>query len=102
MAQQCDIVIGPETGVLSAVSMEKMRKIVFLSHSSVHNLTEGWINTVSLVPKDTPCYPCHKLVYHWNDCVQDGDSGIAKCQASIKPAEVWDAIREELDKAEAA
>ncbi len=98
MAQMCDMVIGPETGVMSAVAMEPMRKIVFLSHSTVENLTRDWVNTYSLVPVDTPCYPCHKLVFTWEHCNQDGDTGIAKCQASITPSMVWDAIRETFDK----
>lgn len=102
MAQVCDMVIGPETGVMNAVAMEPMRKIVFLSHSSEKNLTEGWVNTAALIPQGVDCWPCHRLVYKWSDCVQDGDTGIAKCQASITPAMVWDAIRETLDQQEAA
>ena len=102
MAQVCDVVIGPETGVMSAVAMEPMKKIVFMSHSSVDNLTRDWVNTVSLVPVNTECYPCHKLIWNWSQCNQDGESGIAKCQASITPAVVWDALREELDRQEAA
>ena len=86
----------------ASVSMESMRKVVFLSHSSHENLTAGWVNTASLIPVDTECWPCHKLVYQWKDCNQDGDTGIAKCQASITPAMVWDAIRETLDQKEAA
>ena len=102
MAQVCDMVIGPETGLMSAVAMEPMRKIVFMSHSSPKNLTEGWVNTASLEPVNTPCFPCHTLHYNWSQCHQDGDNGIAKCQASITPAMVWDAIRETLDQQEAA
>lgn len=102
MAAVCDMVIGPETGVMSAVAMEPMRKIVFLSHSTVENLTRDWVNTLALEPVNTPCWPCHKLVYKWEQCKQDGESGIAACQASIKPAVVWDAIRETLDQREAA
>lgn len=102
MAQLCDVVIGPETGVMSAVSMESMRKVVLLSHSSPKNLTDGWVNTVSIEPVNTPCWPCHKLIYSWDQCVQDGDSGIAACQASITPAMVWDAVRDALDQQEAA
>lgn len=102
MAQLCDLVIGPETGVMSAVSMEPMRKVIFLSHSSYKNLVEGWTNTVALEPVGVDCYPCHRLIYHWKDCHQDGDTGIARCQASITPAMVWDAIRETLDQKEAA
>ena len=102
MAQVSDMVIGPETGVMNAVAMEPMRKIVFLSHSSAKNLTEGWVNTASLIPQGVSCYPCHKLVYKWTDCNQDGETGIAKCQASITPSMVWDAIRETFDQQEAA
>jgi SAM-dependent methyltransferase len=102
MAQACDMVIGPETGVLSAVAMEPMKKIVFLSHSSVENLTRDWVNTVSLYSKHTPCYPCHKQIYSWDQCVQDGKSGIAQCQADIPAHEVWDAIRETFAEREAA
>lgn len=102
MAYHCDMVIGPETGVMSAVAMEPMKKVVFLSHSTEENLTRDWVNTQAMVPVNTPCYPCHKLVYRWEQCNQDGESGIAKCQASITPMAVWDAIRSELDKREAA
>lgn len=102
MAQVCDMVIGPETGVMNAVAMEPMKKVVFLSHSSVENLTRDWHNTVSLYSRDTPCYPCHKLINRWDQCVQEGNTGIAKCQAAIPPSEVWDAIREELDAKMAA
>jgi SAM-dependent methyltransferase len=102
MAQVCDIVIGPETGVLNAVSMEPMKKIVFLSHSSVENLTRDWVNTVSLFSRNTPCYPCHRMVQNWTDCNQEGKTGIAKCQADIHPSEVWDAIVETLAEQEAA
>ncbi len=102
MARECDIVIGPETGVMNAVSMEPMKKIVFLSHSSVENLTRDWHNTVSLFAKTTPCYPCHKLIRSWDQCNQEGETGIAKCQADIKPEEVWDVIRETFDERLAA
>jgi hypothetical protein len=36
-----------------AVAMEPMKKIVFLSHSSVENLTRDWVNTTSLYSKNT-------------------------------------------------
>ncbi len=101
MAQMCDMVIGPETGVMSAMAMEPMRKIVFLSHSTVKNLTEGWVNTDSLEAQ-TGCRGCHKLIYNWSDCKQVGDTGIAECQSNISPSMVWDAIRETLDQREAA
>ena len=30
-------------------------------HSAEENLTKHWTNTASLIPKDCPCYPCHKM-----------------------------------------
>jgi ADP-heptose:LPS heptosyltransferase/predicted SAM-dependent methyltransferase len=101
-AKECDMVIGPETGVMNAVAMEPMRKIVFLSHSTVENLTRDWHNTVSLYSKTTECYPCHRMIHNWSQCNQEGETGIAKCQAAITPEEVWDAIRFTLDERMAA
>lgn len=100
-AQVCDVVIGPETGVMNAVCMEKMPKIVLLSHSSVNNLTRDWINTYSIFSVDTPCYPCHKLIYNWDQCVRDDATGTALCQVSIPPDAVWDALCKSLGYDEA-
>lgn len=94
---EADLVIGPETGVLNAASQMPMPKIVFLSHSSVENLTRDWENTVSLTSKKTDCYPCHKLIYGFHDC-KEGFVEIngkqervgAHCQVAIGPDEVWD------------
>lgn len=95
-AQVCDIVGGPETGVLNAVCMEKMPKIVLLSHSSVNNLTRDWENTYSMFSTKTDCYPCHKLIYGWDQCVRDEATGTAHCQVSISVDQVWDAICDAL------
>jgi hypothetical protein len=95
-AQVCDLVIGPETGVLNAVSLEPVRKIVTLSHSSVTNLTRDWLNCVSLTPASTACYPCHQL-----HPIQDGfkhcresapGSGVAACQFDISAGAMQTAI----------
>lgn len=59
-AQECDMVVGPETGVLNAVGLCHNTKIVMLSHSSPENLTRDWINTDTMIP-DVPCYPCHRM-----------------------------------------
>ena len=92
LLEQCDLVVGPETGVMNAASYMPMRKIVFLSHSSNNNLTRDWVNTVALEPTNTPCFPCRKLIYAWDQCVQGPETGMALCAENIKPDRVWQAI----------
>ena len=101
-AQVCDMVVGPETGVLNAVSMEEMPKIVFLSHSSVDNLSRDWVNTITLASKITPCYPCHMMHYTWDRCKRNMEEdkywqGTAQCQVDLPPEECWDAIGKGLN-----
>jgi ADP-heptose:LPS heptosyltransferase/predicted SAM-dependent methyltransferase len=96
MAQHCNLVIGPETGVMSAVAMESMPKVVMLSHSSVENLTRDWVNTITLSSRRTPCHPCHKMIYDdWKQCFRD-KSGTAKCMADIPPETVIAAVKAAL------
>ncbi|HQR20021.1 MAG TPA: hypothetical protein PKV98_04090 [Burkholderiaceae bacterium] len=92
LAQRCDMVIGPETGVLNAVAFEPSAKIVFLSHSSAKNLTRDWVNTEALHTKVTPCYPCHRLHNSHQHCPEHKESGTAMCQWELDPADVWDAV----------
>lgn len=92
-AEQADLVIGPETGVLNSVSMRPMAKIVFLSHSSHENFSRDWINTWAMEPQGTECYPCHQLHYDWSHCKRD-ESGTAKCQVDIPVEYVWDAVKQ--------
>lgn len=92
-AQECDLVIGPETGVLNAVAFEEVPKIITLSHSSVENLTRDWVNCFNLTPKNTTCYPCHQLHYSFDHCHQDESSGVAACQADISADQMWEAIK---------
>lgn len=92
-AEHADLVIGPETGVLNAVSNVKLPgKIVFLSHSSITNLTRDWLNTASLVPDDCACYPCHMMQHGFTYCSRDEATGVAECQAKISPEKTWAAI----------
>jgi ADP-heptose:LPS heptosyltransferase len=102
LAHLCDLVIGPETGVMNAVAMQSMPKIVLLSHSSVENLTRDWINTYSVFSTKTPCAPCHKMIYDWSQCVRDEASGTAQCQVDIHPDAVWEAVTRAFQIAEAA
>lgn len=94
-ALNMDCVVGPETGLLNAVAMEPMRKVIYLSHSSVDNLTRDWVNTVSVVPNRmmAPCYPCHKLHYGKGACPIHANTGSPVCAASSDPNEVYEGIR---------
>ena len=86
----CDVVIGPETGVLNAASTLDCHKIVMLSHSSKENLSKHWSNTTTLEPNyySNFCYPCHKMHWGFNTCNRDEETGGAMCAANIKPEDV--------------
>lgn len=102
LAQQSTMVIGPETGMLNAVAHESnVRKIVMLSHSSEHNLTRHWENTVAIVP-DVSCYPCHRMHYDRSHCPTDKSTGAAICAASINYQRVLDEIMLGVMDSEAA
>jgi len=105
-ANQADLIVGPETGVMSAVGMQPMPNIVFMSHSAPENLTRDWNNTFSLFSTKTACYPCHKLHYSWKTCVQNQDqidgkdapwAGAAQCQVDLPPEACWDALTRALN-----
>jgi FkbM family methyltransferase len=63
LAQQCDLVIGPDSGIMWAVALEETPKIVLHSHASVENITKHWHSTISLHAdqRKVPCSPCHLL-----------------------------------------
>lgn len=100
----CDMVIGPETGVLNAASQMPMPKVVFLSHSTVDNLTRDWVDTSSLSSASTHCRgrgdnqspACHMMLYNWDQCSKDEETGTAKCQAEISVEDVWNAVASKL------
>lgn len=95
-AQVADLVVGPETGVLNGVAMEAVEKVVMLSHSSAENLTRDWMNTVSLMPTNTPCYPCHRLHMAkdgFKHCKEsEKNKGVAECQQNISAQDIFAAI----------
>ena len=94
-AEESDLVIGSETGLLNAVGLADVHKIVFLSHSSEENLTKHWKKTTALVPRETVgCYPCHKLVMRWDHCHKDEETGVALCQAKIDIDTAWLAVQD--------
>lgn len=120
--QTADVVIGSETGVLNAVSMEPMPKVVFLSHSTQENLTRDWVNTHSLASVHTVCKgrgnneapACHQMHYGWDHCTEAPalagtenmytrkGSGVAQCQADIDAEGaykvMWHVIQWQLEK----
>jgi ADP-heptose:LPS heptosyltransferase len=93
LAQQCDLVIGPDTGPMWAVAMKEMPKVMLLSHASPENITKHWRNTTTLTadPARVPCWPCHRLHDDPSTCVVAKDNfaadGVtpwgASCMADI-------------------
>lgn len=77
MAQVCDVLLGPETGIMQWNARELNDKIVLLSHSSPENLTKHWINVTPLV-HPVPCGPCHQKHNDWKFCTK-GHTGHAAC-----------------------
>lgn len=91
-AQNVDLVVGPETGVLNAVSSEDVAKVALLSHSSPENLTKHWVNTSSIEPEDVNCFPCHKMHFGFATCNRDEETGGSVCSAKTHPDDVATAI----------
>ncbi len=82
LVQASNLVVGPETSLTNAAAcFPNVAKIIFLSHSSRHNLTWGWKNTQALIPTQelAPCYPCHQLHYTLDSCpnasLRDDETG---------------------------
>jgi ADP-heptose:LPS heptosyltransferase len=92
LAKHCQLVVGPETGVLNAVAFDSMAKVLMLSHSSEENLSRDWTNTESLHSTTTKCYPCHQLHYDRSACPQHEETNTALCQYELPPSIVWEAI----------
>lgn len=101
LSQVMDVVMGAETGILNAVSMEeKVHKVIYLSHSSNKNLTRDWKN-VTVVEPDTdlaPCYPCHQLHYGRGTCPIHEPTGVPVCVAAVDPNKVFEGIKDAYDK----
>ena len=99
-----DLGIGPETGVMNAMSQLPMPKILFLSHSTEENLCRDWTNTTSIASENTHCPgrganeapACHMLHYSWEFCKQHPERGVAQCQADIDGDAAWAAIRDAI------
>lgn len=93
------LVVTPDTGVGWAVAMEKMPKIVMVSHASAENITKHWVNTETLHadPNNVPCWPCHRLHDDPSTCTPAKDGGsAAACMADIKVDVVIKAVAHAL------
>jgi ADP-heptose:LPS heptosyltransferase len=82
-----DAVVGPETGIMNAVSYREMRKVLWLSHSSHENLSKNWMNTVTITPA-VPCHPCHRLHSTQKFCPRGPSGQFAACSEAITGEQV--------------
>jgi ADP-heptose:LPS heptosyltransferase/predicted SAM-dependent methyltransferase len=97
--QEVDMVIGPETGLVNAVSQLPIPKVIFLSHSTAENLTRDWVNAHPLSSENTVCPgrgnneapACHQLHYGWTHCKR-AQSNQAQCMEDIKLEQAWKVI----------
>ena len=106
VAQEVDVLVGPETGMLWSVAFNRqVRKIVILSHSSPENFGKHWPNLWQLQPVNTPCYPCHRLhviQLSWNYCTQSDLTKAALCATNLAPERVTRAIQDAVRRPAAA
>lgn len=101
MMEVADVVVGPETGVMSAAGFYPMPKVLFLSHSTIENLSRDWINCVSLWAPKTHCPgrgsndvpACHLMLPSFEGCRRNEVTGVAQCATEIEPAWCWDALQ---------
>lgn len=95
LAKQAELVIGPETALMHAVSLEPVAKILQLSHSSHANLSVDWVNTRVVLPT-SPCWPCHRLHDTAHTCFTDAATGASACMASVPAKKIVEAVLEML------
>lgn len=100
LAMACDVVVGQDSGLMQAVAFEQgVAKVVLHAITTPLNLTTHWPNTLSLLPEDTDCYPCHISHRNWNLCRRHKETGAAACQADISRERVVAAVVERLIEA---
>jgi len=99
-AQQCDLVIGPDTGPMWGVAFEQVPKIVLISHASAENITTHWRNTVTLHADQgrVDCWPCHRLHDTPATCRQNHLGNGAACISDISVEAIIQNSRELLAK----
>jgi len=85
MLQQCDVVIGPDTGPMWAVAFEQVPKVLLLSNMPPESVAKHWLNTAVLHadPMRVACWPCHRLHNDKSTCVPNADDTGAACISDI-------------------
>ena len=99
--QHASLVITPDTGVAWAVALEKVPKVVMVSHASVENITKHWVNTITLHADQNrvPCWPCHRLHDKVDTCTPNKDGGhAAACMSDITVDDILIAAWKSLGK----
>ncbi len=105
MIDYASVVVGPETGLLSAAAFYNVPKLVFLSHSTVENLTRDWVNTTSFYAPNTICPgrglneapACHAMIPKFEPiCRRHEVYGTAQCVAEIQPDWVWAVLQKAM------
>lgn len=102
MMETADVVIGPETGVMSAAAFYPMPKICLLTHSTIENLTRDWVNCTSIWAPKTHCpgrganevAACHLMLPSFEGCRQNPETGVSQCSTETQPEWVWQALQE--------
>lgn len=100
IAHSCDAVVGPDTGIMTAVSMTAQPKVLLLSHATEENITKHWISTTTLHANQgrVPCWPCHRLHPDFINCREDKRTNSAACMSDIDADQVVDAVMNALTK----
>lgn len=101
MMETASVVIGPETGLMSAAAFYPMPKVALLTHSTVENLTRDWVNTTSMWAPNTHCPgrganeapACHKMLPSFEGCLQNPETKVAQCSTETLPEWVWGVIQ---------
>jgi len=101
MMETADVVVGPETGLMSAAGFYPMPKLLVLSHSTITNLSRDWVNCASLYAPETHCPgrganeapACHCMLPSFERCRRNEQFGVAQCTVEIKPEWVWEVLQ---------
>jgi len=98
MAKYADLVIGPDTGMLHAAGCYDTPKIILLTAVTHENVSKYWNNCYHILPRNTECYPCHRLIYTRDACPTMPGINAAACSVNINANEVYSTIEDVYEK----